>query len=779
MAPTAANNTNGLSKSQKKRMKQKAAKAKKEAEQKKQNDGTPNELVDKNPASLNPHEKLCYDLTQRGYELPEIEKALEEMWNFGMQYDDFYAALAYLEGKKAQKEADAQKELAAKAAANRIENAIAVNTPSPTPSVSTDESAEKSDDKNEADTAILREQETEETGSVVESESAPTAPSSLSGSESLPRPTDLASKLDIAAKYENLKDAVVALAEWVNKAAKPPQLMSLCTIGRAARRPALYTIIKRVIECKSDSDFESVLSIFLTLSSGIFIKSMNKPNAEGNSSLSDTLKYVRDAMRITMEHQSNEIDSAFIANSMVESVADKITESFKVLVSHESPDDKASTTDDLGDVVETIQKMEQEIESILSQQPGYNGGGVLELMSRRDCRKTAAEKSGAVANLVLASDRNTPIENASPKEHLSQEDDVSLLSNLFGGQLHSFQKSRTVYNKLESRLNSLNASWIQERNQLTTHIDSCQEDLDRIEVRREQLQKELDLLNAESSRVSTRQNMLKERMEAIFNSSSTPEIDSMKVELKSRAEMMKVEDKVTGVLEKLSSVDESFTDETTPSGTEKARTLEFDPSQVQTKMESFLILAKNYFVTEAECVSFMQNRVSKMQHDAKDLQREIAECTALGMATNVSKMANSLDVLNRNIMEDEGVISLLRSDAEKMRDDIIERAKDYSASGNTITSSQDNLLKTLGLVMTRVGIKCNNPIFSQTQENNIVKEKQSKSNGFHPEQIVPPPGMEAAAPNLKLSWASSASSKSQVKKSLVDIQREELSRKIH
>lgn len=223
MSSTTATNTSGLSKSQKKRMKQKASKAKREAEQKNQAANASNgagNLANNSSAALNPHEKLCNDLVRKGYSLPEIENALEEMWNLGMQYDDFSAVLAYLEAKRAQKEADAEREAAAQVAADAVENA-SESTPASTAASGSVESDEL-EENPEAEK--WEEQESEEASSVPESETAPAAPSSLSGSESQFQPLDLASKLDVVAKFEILYDAVFALAEWVNKAAKPEQV---------------------------------------------------------------------------------------------------------------------------------------------------------------------------------------------------------------------------------------------------------------------------------------------------------------------------------------------------------------------------------------------------------------------------------------------------------------------------------------------------------------------------------------------------------------------------
>ena len=166
-------------------------------------------------------------------------------------------------------------------------------------------------------------------------------------------------------------------------------------------------------------------------------------------------------------------------------------------------------------------------------------------------------------------------------------------------------------------------------------------------------------------------------------------------------------------------------------------------------------------------------------------QREIAECTVLGMQTSVSKLSSSLESMSRDIAEDEGVISLLRGDAERIRDDVVKRVTEYTATGNPITAVQENVLGTIGVIMLRIGIASNDRLFHSNRSDIYISAKpptyqpqqvSSKSNGHAPNSSESALAVESLDAPLKLKWASGSASKSQVK-SLVDIQKEELSRK--
>ena len=495
---------------------------------------------------------------------------------------------------------------------------------------------------------------------------------------------------------------------------------------------------------------------------------------------------MREAIELTKSNpltDQNGQQSSSMMEAIIDSVSDQICKLFQFVISHaissQSSYLKHSEINGVSTKQAQIRKLESEIESLLLQQPPMNGGdGVMQLMTRRDCRKAAAEKSATIAKLMLPSPIS--IQNkALPKSNWNEESKLILLSKLFNGQCHSYQQNRSTYVSLENQLTSVNSTWTQEKNQIAMEMDSCEAKLTQIQRRKEELQQELDQLNNESEHIMKRQIQLKEGLESIYNSSSTPEINNLQKELKQRAGIMEVEDKVTGILDKLDDLVNAWKEKSNESTEIESEELKkMDPSEMQSKLESFFILAKSYFTTEAECVRFMSNRVSSIRHDAKELQREIAECTALGMATNVSKMMASLETYSSNAEEDEGVILLLRNDAEGMRDIVIEKTSEYLSMGYILTSNHETLLHTMGNLFPRIGIACSHMLFNSSEETEEKKQMFTKSQEYSngKEQNGHTITNGETAPPLKLSWASRSAPKSTAK-SLVDIQKEELSRK--
>ena len=62
------------------------------------------------------------------------------------------------------------------------------------------------------------------------------------------------------------------------------------------------------------------------------------------------------------------------------------------------------------------------------------------------------------------------------------------------------------------------------------------------------------------------------------------------------------------------------------------------PSQISKKMGMYFVRVRNYFKAEADCVEFIAGRAATLEAGLPDLRREIEECRALGMTTNVSQM---------------------------------------------------------------------------------------------------------------------------------------------
>ena len=145
-------------------------------------------------SKMNPHARLRHDLLSRGFDVSEIDTAMEEMWNNNLPYDEFNAVLKYLETGGNEK-TDTKE-----AATEKIEDPENVSN--------NDDNSKSNGVGNSSVQESLREEEKLE-------------------SKEIPKPfvpLTMTSKLDMVAGYENLSDAIFALTEWVMKAAKPNEV---------------------------------------------------------------------------------------------------------------------------------------------------------------------------------------------------------------------------------------------------------------------------------------------------------------------------------------------------------------------------------------------------------------------------------------------------------------------------------------------------------------------------------------------------------------------------
>jgi len=130
-------------------------------------------------SKMNSHATLRNQLEQEGFTFENIDRAMEEMWNLNLPYDEYDAVLKYLKTGGKQEEPAAEK------------------------SVSNDSNATPA----------------------TECSAEPEAPNTASSS-SIKAPATLAARLDMVAGFDNMTDAIFALTEWVSKAAKPQEVSS-------------------------------------------------------------------------------------------------------------------------------------------------------------------------------------------------------------------------------------------------------------------------------------------------------------------------------------------------------------------------------------------------------------------------------------------------------------------------------------------------------------------------------------------------------------------------
>lgn len=170
-------------------------------------------VIASQPSTLNPHAQLRLQLVGEGIEEADIDRALEEMWERELPYDDFNAVMSFIRSRNAVKE---QPE----------EHSESIQQPEEeTKTASTAESTSTSTDERDrsSNVGVTKNMHTNETNSTTDStgyaENSEERQLSRQRKASPVHPINMSSKLDLVADYENLADAAFALSEWVAKAA--------------------------------------------------------------------------------------------------------------------------------------------------------------------------------------------------------------------------------------------------------------------------------------------------------------------------------------------------------------------------------------------------------------------------------------------------------------------------------------------------------------------------------------------------------------------------------
>jgi hypothetical protein len=238
-----------LTKSQKKRMKRNLAKTRKAEE------AAVRAATELDP--FNAHDAMKIGLKNLGFELEEINKSIENMWNAGLDYSDINTVAAFITTSK-EEPTLVHKVVDVESAPSFVETSKSIDI---TKSTSKEESS-----KSVAITKSSSEEEVRSMSSAVSSkeanhsaipvtvtnvsnnnvlESVFEPPVSVVGSNSPPpstvgeskasqnsetlnveakSPLSLKAKLEIVATNDDLTDAIVALTEWVVKAARPDEV---------------------------------------------------------------------------------------------------------------------------------------------------------------------------------------------------------------------------------------------------------------------------------------------------------------------------------------------------------------------------------------------------------------------------------------------------------------------------------------------------------------------------------------------------------------------------
>jgi len=610
------------------------------------------------PSTLNPHAQLRLRLIDEGIDEPEIDRALEEMWERELPYDDFNAVLSFIHCRNAVKEQTDSEQHSEQHFPPEEE----------TKTASTVESTSTSRDEREhqrIDGVIKNDTNTDETNSATDSTGYAYPESSKERQiqrKATVHPINMSSKLDLVADYENLADAAFALSEWVAKAADREEIHELCM---AQKTRALSTVMRRTIAETADQIkfAESVLPSMLHLIGSIFLNA-----GMSSTAASATRKNLESVMQLARQAsmKKNDPEQVF-ADRVARYIVSKISESIDDLKTHGNDEG-----------VDLILRLEDEIESLASSL-ATGEGGVIELISKRDANKIAAEKSSTVFGVAMATTFRGFEMPEETDESASVDKDEILVSLVGKSGVESMKAHKRVHEDLTLRKSSLHTTNSDQYFQLQIDLDTYQAERSLVAERMEELRLAMRQLEEDDAEL-TQVIIETEQQISEIEGSSIEEAAKLADELQETEKVVDFEATIDTLAGGLKLYEESLKKAVTVSNIfENCENIhDFVPS----KLGVYLVHVKNYLTSESECIDFLRKRVTLLEKDSRDLNREIKECQAMGMSATVSQMSDALSLNGQNISDDTCVVVGLVGEAQNMMTNLIGRLDQFVSDDN-------------------------------------------------------------------------------------------------
>lgn len=278
----------------------------------------------------------------------------------------------------------------------------------------------------------------------------------------------------------------------------------------------------------------------------------------------------------------------------------------------EAIDDLKSHGNDEG--VDLILRLEDEIESLASSL-ATGEGGVIELITKRDTNKTAAEKSNTVVGVAMATTFRgfeMPMETGE-----SSVDKTGILLSLVGKSgVENMKTHKQVHEDLSLRVSSMTTSKSGDCARLRSNLDTYNAERSLVAERMEELRMAMRQLEEDDAELCQRIDETELEMSELF-SNQGDEIQQLTGELKATQKVVDFEATIDSLADGLKVYEESLKKAVTVSNIfENCDNVnEFVPS----KLGVYLVHVKNYFTSESECVDFLRKRVVSLERDSRDL----------------------------------------------------------------------------------------------------------------------------------------------------------------
>jgi len=498
-----------------------------------------------------------------------------------------------------------------------------------------------------------------------------------SASSSSLKPTtaiDIASKLDLVADYENLSDAAFALSEWISKAAGVEEIHAFC------QSRSFATVIKRAITEPYDpiKYTDSILPSMLHMIGTLFL--LVRMSSRAVSSTRKSLETVIQEARAVAQY-----DPVF-AEKVALYIISRIGKAVEEL--------KDCYSDDDG--VGLILRLEDEVESLSSSIATSREacGGVIDLITKRDTNKTAAEKASAVVGVAMGTSFRGNITTVT--EVTSDREDI--LIDLIGPKEAAARTAfREKHQELKSKLSSVITQNEEKRSRMESQLVGLQAQRSMVADRMEQLRQALRRLEEDDEELCEKITDVKDQIQDHYKSSND-QVGELHCETVNMERHIGNEASLDGLVDRLKVYEESLKKAVAVSNL--FENCDNVNDFVSSKLGVYFVHVGNYFASEAECVEFLRKRVTNLEKESRDLVLEIAECKELQMTATVSQLSDALSLNQQNISDDSTVMEGLLCEAQSMMSGLIGRLEQFVTREDITELTQIHVTLLRGIVGT-------------------------------------------------------------------------------
>eukprot|EP00557_Chaetoceros_sp_GSL56_P012224 CAMPEP_0176484762 /NCGR_PEP_ID=MMETSP0200_2-20121128/4634_1 /TAXON_ID=947934 /ORGANISM="Chaetoceros sp., Strain GSL56" /LENGTH=813 /DNA_ID=CAMNT_0017881271 /DNA_START=167 /DNA_END=2605 /DNA_ORIENTATION=- len=550
------------------------------------------------------------------------------------------------------------------------------------------------------------------------------------------KPFDLSAKLEIVANNEKLADGIIALTEWVVKAASPMEIQQLC--AQCSNDNALKIVVRRSMQEHLTSANSSVGQLLDLV--GSILRAVYVPSSQVMSTAKALGSLLKEASR-AMDDVLNHDDENKIRSCIADAVANNVTRTIATIVNH-----YVGNLDSKDAMMHRLEKEIQQLESsammVGSKSGSSNSPSIVELMTTRDKTKLVLDKYSILFSLSL--ERKNFQDSNRKTEDFFQLTETSIMKDVLGDDYQSVVQSKTKLEELKVCKNQ-KSSEMSQMETLVNDVSALSSEKKRISSRMEELRRELEELVVKEKEIDGK---LKdsEAMLKTLEGSLSVESRELSEEIDALNRKVKIDDSVSFFAKKVcefAKVMESVHD-----GKSKECVGEEDGATKQSILNEFSLFLKassRYFTSELNTISFLKSRVEDAQKDIPKLQREIKEFESLGMTTTVTEMKKKEKDLLNSVFDDSELVESLTGEAETAKSDFLNQLESFLSSLNLADiedSSQIDMLRDIDTCLCQLRIN----------EDSKWKKIMTQVEGLVVCSPKKPPAIAAEVKPLRTAW---------------------------